>query len=106
MQANLPPQILLIFLRGGGLILFGPRSWVLPAILALTVFVSMQFHVYIFGLNFYFARLLLVVAWARVLARGEHHGLKFLPVDQALVLFCCSMVLVETLRRGLPGLVY
>ena len=106
MEVSLPSHILLIFLLGGGLILFGPRPWVLPAILTLTVFVSMRFHVLVFGLNFYFARLLLPFAWARVLAKGEHRGFQFLPMDRAFILFCCSMVLVETLRRGWPGLVY
>src|ERR1019366_7745118 len=106
MKANPPPIILLIILFGGAVIFFGPRHWVLPTILALTVFVSMQFHVFIFGLNFYLARILLVFAWARVLARGEHHGFHVLPMDRAFVLFCCSMVLVETLRRGWPGFVF
>ena len=106
MEADTPAHILLIILLGGALIFFGPRPWVLPAILALTVFVSMRFHVFVFGLNFYIARILLLLAWARVLIRGEHHGLRFLPMDRAFVLFAGSMVLVETLRRGWPGFVY
>ena len=106
MEANLPPHIMLILLLGGGLILFAPRPWILPVILALTVFVSMGFHIFIFGLNFYFARLLMLFAWARVLAKGEHRGFRMLPMDRAFILFCGSMVLVETLRRGWPGFVY
>jgi hypothetical protein len=106
MEANLPPHILIIFLLGGGLILFAPRNWILPAILGLTVFVSMGFNFYLFDLNFFISRVLLLFAWVRVLARGEYRGLQVLPMDRAFVAFCCSMVLVETLRRGWPGFVY
>jgi hypothetical protein len=106
MEVNLPSHILLILILGAGVIFFSPRQWVLPTILALTVFVSMQFHVRVLELNFYTGRLLLVVAWLRVLARGEQRGLSLVPLDRALLLFCGAVVLVETLRRGLPGLVY
>ncbi len=106
MEANLPPLILLIFLFGGLVIFLAPRPWILPAILALTVFVSMQFNILIFGFNFFIARILLLLAWIRILIRREHQGVKFLPMDRAFIGFCCSMVLVETLRRGWPGLVY
>lgn len=106
METELPFHILLIFIAGAGLIYFGPKHWILPTILVLTAFVATQFHVMIFGLNFFLSRVLLFFALLRILVRGEHRGLQILPMDRAFILFCASMVLVETLRRGWPGLVF
>jgi hypothetical protein len=100
------PLFLLIILLGGLAILLGPRRWVLPLFLSLSFLLSMDFHVFIFGLNFFTIRILLALAWARVLTRGEYHGLRFVALDKAFLLFCVWMVIAETLLRGIPGLLY
>jgi hypothetical protein len=106
MQGHCPPQFVILMSLGALMVFFGPRNWVLPTFLALTVFVAMSFNVVLLGLNFYSGRIFLLLGWARVFAKGEHRGVKFLPLDKAFLLFACSMVAIETLRRGLPGLVY
>ena len=100
------PQWVAILLVAGSLLLFGPRKYVLPTLLVITAFFSLENRVYILGLNFFTARILLFFAWARVLARGEQRGLEFLPMDKAMILFCCWSVISETLQRGLPGTIY
>ena len=93
-------------LLAGLLLLLGPRKYVLPTFLVVTAFLALQNRIYILGLNFFTARILLLFAWARVLARGEYRGLEFRPMDKALVLFGCWSVVSETLQRGAPGTVF
>lgn len=97
------PQWLSIILVAGSLLLFGPRKYVLPTLLVVTAFLSLQNRIYILGFNFFTARILLLFAWVRVLARGEHRGLELRPMDTAWILFCCWSVVTETLQRGMPG---
>ena len=82
---------------GGLIILFGPRKWMLPTFLILSVFVSMVPKIMIFGQHFMIHRNLLLCAWVRILARGEHRGLRLLPMDKAFVLFCVWTVIGDTL---------
>lgn len=100
------PLFLAIMLLGGVLILFERRDWVLPTFLVLTTFVSQVFHIYVFGLNFFTSRILFLFVLARVLARGEHRGLRWLPMDKALVVLSVWMIIAESLQRGMPGFVY
>src|ERR1035437_3458458 len=90
------PQWVAIMLLAGLLLLLGPRKYVLPTFLVVTAFLALQNRIYILGLNFFTARILLLFAWARVLARGEYRGLEFRPMDKALVLFGCWSVVSET----------
>ena len=106
MSNTTSPLFLLIILLGGLAILFGPRRWVLPLFLALSIFLSMGFHVYFLGLNFFTIRILLIFAGVRVLARGEYRGLGFVALDKAYLSLCIWMIIAETLRRQIPGLVY
>src|ERR1041385_3677589 len=103
MEETTAIQFPLVPLLAGVVLLFCRRSWVLPLFLAVTAFVSLKCRIYVGGLNFYTARILLVFAWARILTKGEHRDFQFLPFDTAFVLYCCSMVIAETLRRGAPG---
>jgi hypothetical protein len=100
------PQWVLTLLGTALALLFGPRKWVLPLILVVTAFFSIKNRIYILDLNFFTVRILLLFAWARVLVRGEHRELEILPMDKAVVLFCCWSVVTETLQRGMPGTIF
>jgi hypothetical protein len=106
METNCPPQFLAIVVLAGLIFFLAPRSWVLPAFLIFSVFTGMTFQVYFLNLNFYSVRVFLLLAWLRILVRRENKGVQWLPMDKGLIAFACAMVLVETLRRGLPGLIY
>lgn len=100
------PQWVLILCVAGLLILFGSRRHVLPTFLVVATLLCLQNRVYIFGLNFFTSRILLVLGWTRVFARGEHRDLRLLPLDKAWLIFCLWSLLSETLRRGMPGAVF
>lgn len=100
------PQWLLILVCAGLGILFGPRKWVLPILLVVTAFLGLQNRVYVFGLNFFTSRILLLLTWSRIIARGEHRDLQILPLDKAFVLFVLWCLFTETVQRGTAGMVY
>ena len=100
------PQWVLTIIGTALALLFGPRKWVLPLILVVTAFFSYQNHVFILGLNFFPARMLLLIAWTRILARREYPGLQLVPLDKAWILYCCWSVITETLQRGGAGFIY
>lgn len=106
MTDSVSPLFLFLILVGGLIILFGPRRMVLPVFLTLSVFLSMDFHIIVFGLNFFTIRILLAIAWARILMRGEYRGLKRGSFDTAFIVFCVWMVFAETLQREFAGFVY
>lgn len=100
------PQWVAILCVAGLIILFGPRKYVLPTFLVVATLLSLYNRVYIFGLNFFTSRILLALAWVRILSRGEHRGLELLAIDKAWILFCLWGLLTETLQRGIPGFVF
>jgi hypothetical protein len=103
---NATVQWIAVLLLAGIVMVCGPRKWVLPIFLTATVFWGLQNRVYIFGMNFFTARILLLFAWARVIARGEYQGLQILPLDKAFILFSIWSLLTETIQRGTAGAVY
>jgi len=106
MESNCPPQFWAIILVAGVAFFVAPRAWILPIFVAVSIFVGMNFRVYFLNLNFYSTRIFLLLAWLSVAARGQVQSLSPGPMDRAVLAFSCAMVIVEVLRRGLPGLVY
>jgi hypothetical protein len=67
------------------LVLVLPRRYaVLPLFLLASLVPSAQ-RVVIAGIDFSFMRILILVGWMRLVARGEHRGLAFTPLDYAFV---------------------
>jgi hypothetical protein len=100
------PLSLAVFFLGIGIVLFGPRTWVLPAFLTVSALMSFALHVIILGQHFMPHRVLLLCAWTRFLLRGEHRGLKLSSLDKTFIWFCVCMVFTETLQTGLEGFIY
>jgi hypothetical protein len=100
------PFSLGVLLLGMCAILFGPRKWVLPAFLTLSILMSFALHIVLLGQNLMPHRVLLICAWTRFLIRGEHRGLVLSAIDKALILFCSCLVITETLQVGTAGFIY
>jgi hypothetical protein len=90
------PVALAIVLLGGVLICILPRKYVLPLLLTIAVFVSMRQRFIIFGLGFMVHRILLLFAWARVLAKGEFRDLASTKIDKVMIALCVWTTLAET----------
>jgi hypothetical protein len=67
---------------------------------------SSALHIVLLGQTLMPHRVLLLCAWTRFLMRGEHRGLVLSAIDKALILFCCCLVLTETLQVGTAGFIY
>ena len=91
------PASLALVLLGCILIFRGPRSWILPTFLAVTMFISLLPHVVIFGMTFMVHRILLTCAWLRMFSAGEHRELNSSPMDKALVYFSVWTLVGECL---------
>lgn len=100
------PFSLAVLLFGMSVMLAGPRKWVLPTFFALSTLMSPALHLLVFGQNLMPHRIFLVFAWTRFLARGEYRGLVLSRMDKGFLLFCSSMILMETVREGGPGFVF
>jgi hypothetical protein len=103
---NWSPFSLAVLVFGMLVMLAGPRKWVLLTFFALSILMSPALHLLVLGANFMPHRILLVCAWARFLVRGEYRGLVFSRMDKGFLIFCFSMVMMETLREGAPGFVF
>jgi hypothetical protein len=100
------PLSLAVLLLGVCLVLFGPRNWVLPTFLAISVFMSLALQVIIFGQHLMPYRLITLVACARLVMRGEFRGLTLSKIDKTFLLFCACTILAETIRAGSEGFIY
>ncbi len=100
------PFSLAVLLFGMVVILAGPKKWVLPTFLGLSILMSMALHVVVLGQNLMPHRIFVMCAWARFLARGEFRGLVFSRMDKAFISFCSGLIIIETLRAGVAGFVF
>lgn len=86
---------------------FAPkRSAAVLAVLSVCVFMPMEQRIVIWGLDFNMLRLIMIVAWIRVLVRGEHRGLRLGRLDRVLLLWVISTSVLYVLRVGPSGIVY
>ena len=95
--SNQTPLSLAVFFFAGLAVLVGPRNWILPTLLTVSVFVSNAPHIVIFGQTFMVHRFLLVCAWLRILGSNEPRNLLRLPMDKALILFAVWTLIGDTL---------
>jgi len=80
---------------------FAPkRSTVILGVLLVCVFMPMDQRIVIGGLDFNMLRLFMVVAWMRVLVRGEYRGWSFGRLDRLLVFWVLFGSLFYVLRVG------
>lgn len=68
------------------MVLFGPRLWALGALAAGALYLTMGHYVNVFGANLYPIRILVYVAFTRVVLRGEFKAAPLNRIDVALLL--------------------
>src|ERR1051325_5810291 len=100
------PLTFLLLLVGVSVVLFGSRKWILPTFIALSVLMSLALHLVIMGQNLMPHRILILCGLARLIGRGEHRGFTLSKMDKAFLMFCCYLIITETIQFGMPGFVY
>src|SRR5437879_3145914 len=77
------------------LLLVLPRRFAITPILAIVCYMTMGERLMIAGLNFPMIRILVLVGWARLVARWEIQSLKLNRIDIALLLWTASRMLLH-----------
>ncbi len=80
------------------LIVVLPRKYALVPFILVICFMTMGQRVLVVGLNFTMFRILVFFGWIRLLIRGEIRGLKWHPIDTAVVLYVISNATIYTLQ--------
>jgi len=76
------------------------RSTALVPLFVLVCFIPMAQRVAIAGLDFTLLRLLLLVGWMRVLARGEHRALRLIALDRVVILHIGAGAIANSILHG------
>ena len=85
-QTVVHPAGVALLLVGALVVMLGPRRWAPVAILTVACFAARQ-RIAVVGLDFDFIRLLLLVAWARVLMYSELRGFRWARLDTLVLVF-------------------
>ena len=85
---------------------FPKRSAALFSVLFVCVFMHEHQRIVIGGLDFSMLRLIVIVAWIRVLVRGEYRGLRLGRLDRLVVLYLLSALFFYVLRVGPSAIAY
>ena len=102
---NVHPVAIAFMICMSALVFAPKRSAAVFAALCVCVFMPMEQRVIVAGLDFSMLRLIMFVAWTRVLVRGEHRGFKFERLDRYVVLWILSASFFFVLRVGPGGIV-
>ena len=88
------------------LVFFPKRSAALFSVLFVCVFMHEHQRIVMGGLDFSMLRLIIIVAWIRVLVRGEYRGLHLGRLDRLVVLYLFSALFFYVLRVGPSAIAY
>ena len=102
---NIHPITVVFMLCMVGLTLSRPPSRPIFAFLLVCVFMPLKQRLVLVGLDFNMMRLILIVAWARILVRGEYRGLRLERIDRLFLLWTASGAILYVLRVGSSGVV-
>lgn len=80
-----------------------PRVWSLAPLLVLTCLIPAGQRIVVAGLDFTFLRLLVMVAWLRVLLRGEARRFRWSYLDIAVIGWALAAAALETMRAADPS---
>lgn len=103
---NIHPVAMVFMLIMAGVVIFSRSSRALLAVLLVCVFMPMMQRLVVAGLDFSMLRLILMLAWARVLVRGEYRGFQPTRIDWLFVLWTVSVSVIHVIRVGPDGIVY
>ena len=105
-KTNIHPVAAVFMLCMVGLVLSRRRSRTVLAVLLVCVFMPMMQRLVIAGLDFSMMRLILMLAWASIIVRGEYRGFKPGKIDWVFLLWTSSLAVFYVLRVGPSGIVY
>lgn len=95
------PLGLLILVLCGGLLTFAPKRFAISSLIVLVCFVSDRQCVAIFGLNFYFLRIMvLFFGAARILLKNEFGNFKFCALDFFVIAYGAAYWLSGAINWG------
>jgi hypothetical protein len=97
---NIHPFSVVFMLCMVGLVLFSSRSRAIFAVVLVCIFMPAMQRLVVAGLDFSMLRLIMIVAWGRVLVRREYRGFKACSVDRFFVLWTASLGILFVLRTG------
>ncbi len=80
-----------------------PRKYALAPLLILESVVPTAQRLVVFGLDFNFGRILVVVGMLRIIANGEYARIRLLRLDKVMIAWAAVTVLAYTLLRGSPS---
>jgi hypothetical protein len=98
------PVALAILLLMGAATIIVPRRYAVWPIIFVSCFVTPAQRVVIAGADFNFLRLMIVVGWIRVIARGEANKLVWGRLDTAFTAWTAAEVVLSLIRMGLDSL--
>jgi hypothetical protein len=94
-------SIALAFTIAAGLLLFAlPRRYALVPLFGAACCMTMGQSINVAGLNFTILRILTLVGWIRIIARGEFKGLSINSLDRAVLWWSISSVTIYTILWG------
>jgi hypothetical protein len=103
---NVHPLGILLMVVMTALALMPKRSGATLAILSVCLLMPMEQRVVVGGLDFSLLRLITIVAFIRILVRGEFRGFGFGKLDRILVLWVLSAFCFYVIRTGSGGFVF
>lgn len=106
-QTTLHPLGLAAMLALGLLLLALPRRWALLPVIVMACFVAPAQRIVVVGLNFDLMRVLVLIGFARVVARSELRGLRWKPLDTAVTCWAVVGTITYTLLwQSTDALIY
>ncbi len=98
-QTLVHPLGMLILVLCAAAVFLAPRRFAVAPMFLLACLVARQ-RLVLAGLDFDFVRLIIIVAWIRVLAREEYKSFVWKPIDTVVVLYTISGTLIFTVQQG------
>ncbi len=102
-QTILHPAVLVILLAMAVVLFIIPRRYVVSALIATALIIPLSQQVMAANLNFYILRILLFVAWLRVLIRQEMRPFGWNAIDTTIVSLAVASTITFTLVWGTWG---
>jgi hypothetical protein len=97
---NVNPLALLFLLAMAFIILRSSRRYAVGAMLAIAAFVPLGQQIPVFGLHFYFLRILILVGLCRVFLRRETEGFKLVTMDKLFIWWVAAGFVCQMFRGG------
>ena len=89
-----------VFIMCAFLILLVKKDYIFIPITLVLCYISNAQRINIAGMDFFFSRLVILVAWVRIIIKGEHHNFKFSKPDLILLLWLFARGFIYSLQWG------